>query len=98
MLAAERYYREHAVSQYQRLVERKEQIEEEKRQGRLEAERIERERQRKQEHSRVNRLMKDAINLQRVRTLREYVRLAMQSDETGITSSMAERWFVWALS
>jgi len=100
VVTAELRYREGVLHTYKWRVERKAQLEEELRKKRLEAERAERERQRKLEQARVDRLLRDADAFRQAQAIREYVqeiRLATPDPDT-VSKSGLESWAQWALA
>jgi len=100
VVTAELRYREGVLHTYKWRVERKAQLEEELRKKRLEAERAERERQRKLEQARVDRLLRDADAFRQAQAIREYVqeiRLATPDGDT-VSKSGLESWAQWALA
>lgn len=84
VIAAELRYREGVLHTYKWRVERKAQLEEELRKKRLEAERAEREPQRKLEQARVDRLLRDADAFRQAQAIREYLRKYVGQPQTAI--------------
>jgi hypothetical protein len=100
ILTAEIQYRENALHQYQWRIQRKAELEEEIRKRKLEAERAEKERQKRIEQARINRLLRDAAALQQAGEIRKYVeviRLAMARDSSASMDEV-EKWSKWALA
>jgi hypothetical protein len=99
VLAAEVQYREGVVRQYEWRVKRKAEIEQEIIKRRIEAERAEKERLRRLEQARVDRLLQDAAAFRKAEDIRSYVHEVCTAAE-GTTSSTeeVERWSSWALS
>ncbi len=81
LLHAEVRYRESVVRHYEWRVERKAQLEEERRRRKLEAERAEREHIKRLEQARTDRLLADAAALQQASIIRDYV--PRESDRPG---------------
>jgi hypothetical protein len=73
VLTAEIRYRERAIHQHKWRVERKAELEEEGRQQKLKAERVEKEQQKRIEQARIDRLISDAAAFQQAGEIREYV-------------------------
>jgi hypothetical protein len=100
VLTAEIRYRERAIHQYQWRLERKAELEEEERQRKFEVERAGKERQKRIEQDRIDRLLRDAAAFQQAGEIRKYVeaiRLARSRD--GMSSfEEFERWSRWALA
>jgi hypothetical protein len=99
ILTAEIRYRDNASRQYQWRVQRKAELEEERRKRRLEAEHAEKERQKRIEQARINRLLHDAAAFQQAGEIRKYVevlRLAKASDRSCSMDDF-EQWSKWAL-
>jgi hypothetical protein len=99
VLTAEVQYRESALRQYQRRVERKAELEEEERKRKVEAERRERERLKRLEQARIDRLLKDAAAFQQAAAIRKYVeaiQLAQGCSNVSVADDL-ERWSKWAL-
>jgi hypothetical protein len=100
VLTAEIQHRESAIRNYQWLVRRKAELEEEERKRKLEVERHERERLKRLEQGRIDRLLRDAAAYQQANEIRKYVqaiRLAHPCDEASSTEA-TERWSRWALA
>ena len=100
VLAAEVQHREGATRQYRWRQERKAALEGEERKRLIEAERAERERQRRFEQARLDRLLRDASAFRQAADIRRYVeRLRRaQSCESTVSVSDFERWSNWALA
>ncbi|MBB5337829.1 hypothetical protein [Tunturiibacter gelidoferens] len=100
VLTAEIRYRERANHQYQWRVERKAKLEDEERQRMLETERAEKERQKRIEQARIDRLLRDAAAFQRAGEIRRYVEAirVAQSRNGTISSDEFGRWSQWALT
>lgn len=100
VMAAEIQYRENAVSHYEWRIKRKAEIEEEKRQKQIAAERAERERQERLKQARIDRLLKDAETFQKAVVIRSYVgaiRSKLSVDQS-LAPDIVERWSDWALA
>jgi hypothetical protein len=99
VLAAEVQYREGVIREYEWRVKRKAELEQEVIRRRIEAERAEKERLRKLEQARVDRLLQDAAAFRRAEDIRNYVRLIRTAAEPSINSTEElERWSSWALA
>jgi hypothetical protein len=100
VLTAEIRYRERAIHQYKFRVERKAELEEEECQRKLAAERAEKERQKRIEQARIDRLLRDAATFQRAGEIRRYVEaIRLAQSRNGMSSSEEfERWSQWALA
>lgn len=98
VLTAEIKYRDNALHQHQWRIKRKAQLEEEARKQALEADRAEKERQKRIEQNRVNRLLKDAAAFQRAGEIRKYVEAIRQTLSLDEHSLEFEEWSKWALA
>jgi hypothetical protein len=100
ILTAEIQHRDTALRHYQWRVQRKVELEEEQRKHKLEAERAEKERQKRIEHARINRLLRDAAAFQQAGEIRKYVEAIRSAKARDSSSSMdeAEQWSKWALA
>jgi len=79
--------------------QRKAELEEEERKWKLEAEGAEKERQRRIEQGRVNRLLRDAAAFQEAGAIRQYVEAIRSSPARNTTpASELEQWSQWALA
>jgi hypothetical protein len=99
ILAAEIKYRENVLHSYQWRIKRKAELGEEQRKRNLESERAEKERQKRIEQARVNRLLRDATGFQQAGDIRKYVeavRLRLSPDGSSIEE--IEQWSRWALA
>jgi hypothetical protein len=100
ILTAEIQCRDGAFRQYQWRVQRKAELEEEERKRKLEAECAEKERLKRIEQERVDRLLRDAAAFHQAGTIRKYVeaiRLA-QALESSSSHEELEQWSQWALT
>ena len=100
VLHAEVLYRKSVIRQYEWRVERKAQLEEEQRRRKLEAEDAERERIKRLEQTRIDRLLADAAALQQASVIRDYVEKirSAQSAPPTVSREALERWSKWALA
>jgi hypothetical protein len=100
ILTAEIEYREHALHQHQWRITRKAELEAEERKRKLEAERAEKERQKRIEQGRINRLLRDAAAFQQAGEIRKYVEAIRQARALDSSSSIDElkQWSQWALA
>lgn len=101
LIAGELRYREHLEREYRWRVERKAELEEEARQQRAEEERLARERQRKAEKARLDRLLADAAAWRQASEVRAFVaavRAKRARECDPLRSDELERWAGWALS
>jgi hypothetical protein len=98
VLRAEVLYREGVQRQYAHRVERKSRLEEELRRQKAEAEKAERERLRKLEQARIDRLLADAAALQQAMVIRDYVQRIRSAQATAPTVPHEElqKWADWA--
>jgi hypothetical protein len=98
VLTAEIRYREGAIRQYGWRVERKAELEAEERQRELEAEHAEKDRQKRIEQARIDRLLRDAAVFQQAGEIRKYVEaIRLAQSRNGMSSDEFERWSQWAL-
>jgi hypothetical protein len=100
ILTAEIHYREEALRQYQWRVQRKAELEAEQRKRKVEAVRAEKERQKRIEQARIDRLLRDATAIQHADAIRKYVetvRLAAGRDGS-VSEDEVEQWSKWALA
>lgn len=99
VVAAEVQYREGVVRNYEWRVKRKGELEQEAIKKRLEAERAEKERLRKLEQARVDRLLQDAARFRTAEDIRSYVKaICTAVDPSTSTAQEVERWSEWALA
>jgi hypothetical protein len=91
VLTAEIKCRERAIRQYQWRVERKAELEEKEQQQKLAAERAGKERQKRIEQARIDRLLKDAAAFQQAGEIRKYVEAIRLAPLRHGTSS-TEEW------
>lgn len=92
--------REAAARQYEWRVTRKAELEAKIRQGKIAAEKAERERLQRLEQARIDRLLKAASDLRTANYIREYV-AAVQSaiaSRNGPASSRIHEWVAWAFA
>jgi hypothetical protein len=100
ILTAEFRYRENVLHGYQWRIKRKAELEEERRKRQLEAERLEKERQKRIEEARVSRLLRDAAAFQQAGEIRKYVKaikLTLTRDGSS-SGEQVEQWSQWALA
>jgi hypothetical protein len=100
ILTAEIQYRESALHRYQWRVQQKAELEEEIRKRKLEAERAEKERQKRIEQGRINRLLRDAAAFQQAGEIRKYVEVirSMMARDSSSSMDEVEQWSKWALA
>ncbi len=100
ILTAEIKYRESVVHGYQWRIKRKAELEEEQRKRKLEGERAEKERQKRIEQGRINRLLRDAAAFQQAGEIRKYVEaIELTASRDGSSSiEEVEQWSQWALA
>jgi hypothetical protein len=100
ILTAEVQYREGTIRNHEWRVQRKAELEAEKREKKRQEERAERERQKWLEQARIDRLLKSASAFQQAGAIRKYVeaiRLTLSSNEACSPEEL-ELWSQWALS
>jgi hypothetical protein len=100
VLTAEIQYRESALRQHAWRVQRKAELEEEQRKRKLAAERAEKERQKRMEQARVDRLLRDASAFHQAGEIRKYVEAirSAQAHDESTSLSQLEQWSKWALA
>lgn len=99
VVAAEVQYRESVIRNYEWRVKRKAELEQEAIKKRLEAERAEKERLRKLEQARIDRLLQGAAAFRTAEDIRSYVRsIRAAADPTISSSEQVELWSSWALA
>lgn len=88
------------MRQYDYRAERKAELEEEQRGMKLEPEKAERERLRKLEQARIDRLLADAVALQQATVIRDYVQRirSAQAAVPTLSADELQRWTDWALA
>lgn len=99
ILTAERQYRDSELRQHEWLVKRKAELEEQERQRQIAAEKAARERLRRIERARIDRLLKDAAALQQANIIRQYVDAlrTLQTSKAMTSAEEFDRWMAWAL-
>jgi hypothetical protein len=100
VVLAETQYRDSVVRRYKWRIERKAELEEEDRQRKLEAERVERERIKRMEQARIDGLLSDAVAFQQSAAIRQYVDAIRNRHTCSPIASDEEvkSWSEWALA
>lgn len=99
LVAGEEQYREWRIRQHEWMVQRKAELQEEERQRILEQERRAREALEAEERARVERLLSEAMALQKADTIRNYVAEVIERASLMETpQSGVKRWAAWALA
>jgi hypothetical protein len=100
VLTAEIQHRESASRRHSWRVRRKAELEEEQRKRKLEAERAAKERQKRIEQARVDRLLRDAAAFHQAGEIRKYVEVirSVKADDNSTSVDQIEKWSKWALA